>query len=135
MELVGGPYLRDWVDGMGLGDADEFRRLVGLLLWDARRLDEAGLDHGEMVRLRRHVVVSGGRPVIIDFESASTERRPANVTTVVQSIYLNVSVSKRIAGYVEMPDRGELMEALRAYKAESSEDAFLRLRGVLRLGP
>jgi len=86
MELIEGVYLRDWVNEMTEGDISEFKTAVGRLLWDAYRIDSIGLDHGELVRLRRHVIYSKSRPVIIDFESASTGRRPGNVTMIVQSI-------------------------------------------------
>lgn len=120
MELVEGVYLRDWVNEMTEGDVSEFKTAVGRLLWDAYRIDAIGLDHGELVRLRRHVIYSKGRPVIIDFESASTNRRPGNVTTIVQSIYLNNGVSKVIGMIFELPSRDRLMDALKSYKEDPS---------------
>ena len=120
MELIEGVYLREWVNEMTEEDISEFKMVVWRLLRDAYRMDSIGLDHGELVRLRRHVIYSKGRPVIIDFESASTERKPGNVTTIVQSIYLNNGVSNVVGKLLELPPRDQLMDALKAYKSEPS---------------
>jgi putative serine/threonine protein kinase len=120
MELIEGAYLRDWVNEMTNGDISEFKKAVRRLLLDTYRMDSIGLDHGELVRLRRHIIYSKGRPVIIDFESASTGRKPGNVTTIVQSIYLNNGVSNVLCKLLELPSRDQLMDVLKAYKSEPS---------------
>ncbi|MEE8355239.1 MAG: serine/threonine protein kinase, partial [Candidatus Bathyarchaeia archaeon] len=71
MELVEGSYLVDWVRGLGPEDVGRLRGVLLDLMEQARRLDEAGLDHGELSSARRHVIVSGGVAMIVDFESAS----------------------------------------------------------------
>ena len=60
MELVEGDYLVDWVGGLGPGDVGLLRGALLDLMEQARRLDVAGLDHGELSSARRHVIVSGG---------------------------------------------------------------------------
>ncbi|MCX6642124.1 MAG: hypothetical protein NTV15_01890, partial [Candidatus Bathyarchaeota archaeon] len=129
MELIEGVYLRDWVNKMTEGDVSEFKKAVERLLLDAYRIDTIGLDHGELVRLRRHVIYSKGRPVIIDFESASTGRKPGNVTTIVQSIYLNNGVTNVLSKLLELPSRDQLLDALKAYKSEPS---MASLRSIVK---
>jgi len=133
MELIEGVYLGDWLEGLAPADCGQLRDVLGRLLGDARRLDEVGLDHGELVRVRRHIIVSGGVPRIIDFESASTGRRAANVTTVVQSLFLNQATSARLGRLMRLPEREGLLAALRRYKAEMSDCSFVELLRVLRL--
>ncbi len=130
MELIVGPYLSVWVRGLGPADAVTLRGVLRKLVLQARRMDEAGLDHGELVRLRRHTILRGLEPVIIDFETASTSRRVANVTTVMQSLFLNTIASSVIGGIMGLPDREELLGALRAYRREMSD---LRLNTLLRV--
>jgi putative serine/threonine protein kinase len=133
MELIEGVYLGDWLEGLTPSDGGPLRDVLGSLLGDARRLDEVGLDHGELVRVRRHIIVSGGVPRIIDFESASTGRRAANVTTVVQSLFLNQATSAKLGRLMRLPEREGLLAALRRYKAEMSDSGFgelLRLLGL-----
>jgi putative serine/threonine protein kinase len=133
MELIEGAYLGDWLEGLIPSDDGQLRGVLGRLLGDARRLDEVGLDHGELVRVRRHIIVAGGVPRIIDFESASTGRRAANVTTVVQSLFLNQATSAKLGRLMRLPEREGLLAALRRYKAEMSDCSFVELLRVLGL--
>ena len=133
MELIEGVYLGDWIDGLESSDSDKLRAVLRALLLDARRLDGVGLDHGELVRVRRHIIVAGGVPRIIDFESASTGRRAANVTTVVQSLFLNQGTSARLGRLIVLPDRERLLTALRGYKAGMSDAGFAKILRVLGL--
>jgi putative serine/threonine protein kinase len=133
MELIEGPYLSDWINGLTTSDAGVLRGVFRGLVDQARRLDLAGLDHGELVRLRRHTMMRGLVPVIIDFESASTSRRVANVTTVVQSLFLNTKASLVVERIMGLPERERLLSALREYRREMSEEnysALLRAAGL-----
>jgi putative serine/threonine protein kinase len=133
MELVEGPYLSDWIKVMTPSDAGTLRSVFRSLVDQARRLDEAGLDHGELVRLKRHTMMRGLEPVIIDFESASTARRVANVTTVIQSLFLNTQASIVVEGIMGLPDREKLLGALRDYRRdmrEGSYEALLHAAGL-----
>jgi predicted Ser/Thr protein kinase len=132
MELVEGVYLRDWLTSADPGA--EVKRVLREFLGDAFRLDEAGLDHGELIRLRHHTILRGGRPVIIDFESASTARRACNLTTVVQSLFLNEKMQPVMERLLPVPDREELMGALRSYKESPSSGGFEVLVEMLGLG-
>jgi putative serine/threonine protein kinase len=79
-------------------------------------LDEAGLDHGELSRLVRHVIISD-RPYIIDFESASTTRKTCNVTAAAQSIFLYGIVANKVKKILGNTDREKtIIHALRTYK-------------------
>ncbi len=118
MELIEGPYLSDWIKRLSPADARVLRGVFHQLVDQARKLDEAGLDHGELVRLRRHIMMRGFEPVIIDFESASTGRRVANVTTVIQSLFLNTKASLVVERLIGLPDREALLAALREYRRE-----------------
>lgn len=123
MELVEGPYFGEWAKAYD-GDAEGFHAVVGEILRQVRSLDEAGLDHGELTRVRRHFILSGRGPVIIDFESASTGRRVQNVTATVQSMFINRRFSPVVHMWFPGVDRGQLLMALRQYKAELSDESY-----------
>ncbi len=133
MELVEGEYLPDWLEGLGPGDGSLLRVVLGGRLGKARRLDSIGLDHGELVRPRRHVIVSGDEPRIIDFESASTARRPSNVTSLSHFLFLGGGAAGIVGGFLGF-GRGELVEALRAYKREPSDGSYIEVLRVVGLG-
>lgn len=133
MELIEGPYLSEWIKKLGPGDSGILRGVFRRLADQTRRLDSAGLDHGELVRLRRHTLMRGLEPVIIDFESASTRRRVANVTTVVQSLFLNTQASLVVERIMGLPERDGLLAALREYRRDMSDinyAAVLRASGL-----
>lgn len=133
MEFIDGPYLSEWIRGLSSGEAKSLRTVIRSLVLQTRRLDGTGLDHGELVRLRRHVMLRGVEPVIIDFESASTERRVANVTTILQSLFLNSNASRMIGAIIGLPKRETLLSALRTYRRDMSEASFAELLSVAGL--
>ncbi|MEM0120477.1 MAG: serine/threonine protein kinase [Thermoprotei archaeon] len=74
MELVEGvPLKRHTL----IGDRD-LASCVLDALHQASRLDSLGLDHGELSRAHSHIYCSAGNSIIIDFDSASTARKPHN---------------------------------------------------------
>jgi len=105
------------------------RRVLRLLLDKARRLDAAGLDHGELSRAQRHVIVSGDGPRIIDFESASAGRRAANVTSIAHYIFFSGRMRGMVGGLMPVPESGVLIGALRRYRRSPSDGSYL---GLLR---
>jgi len=127
MELIEGPYLSEWIKGLRQGDAGILRGVFRQLVDQARRLDQAGLDHGELVRLRRHTMMRGLEPVIIDFESAGTSRRVANVTTVIQSLFMNTKASIDVERIMGLPERDGLLLALREYRRDKSDTNYAAL--------
>ena len=131
MELVRGPYLQDWLDG--LPSVEAVRGLLQDLFWKARRLDAVGLDHGELAKAFKHIFVCGGVARIIDFESGSLVRRCQNVTSLVQFVFLNDYVSSRVGRVLSLPDRGAVIGALGVYKRCMSDGAFLEVLRVCGL--
>ncbi|RLF14442.1 MAG: hypothetical protein DRJ66_06020 [Thermoprotei archaeon] len=124
MELVEGSRLPDWI--LAEKDQELIRKVIIELLEQAVRLDLIGLDHGELSRPIRHVLITkDGRPYILDFESASLERRPRNLTGIIQYLLIRESeVSKRLNEIFEIHDKKSLIEAIRQYKRTPSLRTF-----------
>ena len=114
MEFVTGQSIIDWVVG-NKATKSKMCTLAAAILEQCFSLDVAGLDHGELSRLTRHVIVSD-RPYIIDFESASTTRKTCNVTAAAQSILLYGIVANKVKKILGNTDREKVIEALRTYK-------------------
>jgi len=94
MGYIPGHNIIDWVD---TATEDNIRCVAKAILEQCFRLDEAGLDHGELSRLFKHVLIDAdNRSYIIDFESASMIRKTCNVTAAVQSIFLYGPVANRL---------------------------------------
>jgi predicted Ser/Thr protein kinase len=126
MELVEGLSLPLWLESLkGRGRRARVRGVVRALLEQCLRMDAYGLDHGELSRAPKNVIVSSDdSPRILDFESASLMRRPSNFTSLAQYMFLGGSIAKRIGRILGPPDRDELLKCLRDYKAGGWKDAF-----------
>ncbi len=129
MELLVGPYFGDWVK-THLGDPGAVMRNIAAILDIAWRLDQSGLDHGELTRIRRHYIVTVDGPRVIDFESASFNRGASNLTSTIQSLFMKHRFASLLARVYPMPDEERLIEALRRYKAEMNMENY---RGLLRV--
>ena len=129
MEYVSGQSIVDWA-GNNKATKNKMRTVATAVLEQCFSLDAAGLDHGELSRLARHVIVSD-RPHIIDFESASTTRKTCNVTAAAQSIFLYGIIANKVKKILGNTDREKtIIQALRTYKhfhTRANFDAVLDL--------
>ena len=97
-------------------------------------LDNAGIDHGELSRLGRHVIVTNrDSPYIIDFESASLTRKTINVSSAAQSLFLFGSVAAAAKKIMPETDKNRAIEAIRKYKqlrSRASLEELLQLFAI-----
>ena len=135
MELVEGLSLPSWLESLkGRGRRTRVRSVVKPLLEQCLRMDAYGLDHGELSRAHKNVIISNDDiPRILDFESASLMRRPSNFTSLAQYLFLGGSIAKKMNRVLGPVDREELLKCLRDYKAGGWKDAFKATTKVLGL--
>lgn len=124
MQLIDGALLPDWLDANK--EKEQVRGVLKDLLEQCWRLDSAGLDHGELSRAPKHIILDNQRkPWIVDFESASVNRKPANVTSVCQFLFTSGSeVSGEVAEALGERKREEIICALRLYKKNRTRENF-----------
>jgi putative serine/threonine protein kinase len=123
MEFVNGLNIIDWVSCSHNSNRNnnrthlksEIRAMGTAILEQCFSLDAAGLDHGELSRLARHVIIAE-KPYVIDFESASIRRKTCNVTAATQSIFLFGVVADRVRKILGNIDRQKVIHALKTYK-------------------
>ena len=115
MEFVTGQSIIDWAGDKAT--RSKVCTVATAILEQCFSLDVVGLDHGELSRLARHVIVSD-RPSIIDFESASTTRKTCNVTAATQSLFLYGIVANKVGKILGNTDREKekVIHSLRTYK-------------------
>jgi putative serine/threonine protein kinase len=130
MRLIDGGLITDWLETNK--DAATVKRVLGEVLEQCFKLDQAGLDHGELSKAPKHLLVDKAqKPFIVDFETASVERRVANVTAVCQYLFSgNSSAAKILAKIFGEKDRFKLIDALRSYKKNPTRDQFEALLQV-----
>ena len=127
MQLVDGWLLPEWLSEHG--EKELVRDVLGEVLEQCWQLDSIGLDHGELSKAPKHIIISKqGKPFLVDFETASVDRKPANVTAVCQFLFTgHGSVAKAVADVLGELDRAEAIVVLRRYKNERSRENFNRV--------
>jgi putative serine/threonine protein kinase len=121
MEYVAGQSIIDWLDDNAA--RRNMCTVARAILEQCFSLDRAGIDHGELSRLARHVIVSD-RSYIIDFESASTTRKTCNVTAAAQSVFLHGIIANKVKKILGNTDREKVIHVLRIYKHSHTRDNF-----------
>jgi putative serine/threonine protein kinase len=134
MEFIDGLSVIDWIRHEG--NVSNRRRVLKIIidiLEQCYLLDRAHLDHGQLSHLDHHVIVSDSYDVtLIDFESSSTDRRTANVTSAAQSLLLSGSIAKRLKDILSLEKKKErLIFALKSYKLYQTRANFDRIIDVV----
>jgi putative serine/threonine protein kinase len=130
MQFVDGQSIIEWI---ATAQREQFRDVAKSILDQCYSLDQAGLDHGELSRLGRHVIVSGSGPCIVDFESASTVRKTINVSSAAQAVFLHGAVAGQAKKITAPVEREEVIGAIRNYKrlrTKKSYDELVRCLGI-----
>ena len=128
MQLIDGDLLPRWLEKRK-GKA-QVRTVLHGILDQCWRLDKASLDHGELSHAPKHLVVNAKRePFIVDFETASVNRKPSNVTSICQFLFIGSVVAEKVAEKLGRNDKKALIDELKNYKKTKNSESF---RNVLR---
>lgn len=133
MEYLDGKKIFDWVSALkGKGSAPKLKRVIKKVLSDCYKLDAAGIDHGELSNITKHVIV-GKSIKIIDFESSSLDRRVSNVTSATQAIFIGSGLAKIVQKIYSVPPRPKIISVLREYKKHQTQQSFDNVLEILKL--
>jgi putative serine/threonine protein kinase len=114
MQFVEGLLLPDWIRKHA--GKVRIKRVLRRILKQCWLLDGIGLDHGELSHAPKHIIIDRtDRPFIVDFETASVNRTPANVTSICQFLFIS-GIAMEVAERIGRREKGAVVEALRAYK-------------------
>ena len=134
MEYLDGVKISEWADALkGSGSVKRLKLTIKTILEDCYRLDEMGFDHGELSNISKHVIVEETKSTLIDFESSSTKRRPSNVTSVTQAIFIGSGIAKKARKMYKNPPKEKIIEILKQYKHEKTRENFEKLLHILKL--
>jgi putative serine/threonine protein kinase len=130
MQFIDGAVLPDWLDVHK--EKKPLRNVLNDILEQCWRLDNIGLDHGELSKAPKHLIVDKTqKPFIVDFETASLNRKPANVTSACQFLFASGgAVAKAVAEVLGERNREEIIWALRLYKKDRIRENFDRVLQV-----
>jgi putative serine/threonine protein kinase len=100
-------------------------RVLSEILEQCWRLDAIGLDHGELSKAPKHVIINRrGNPFIVDFETASLNRKPSNVTSICQYLFISGAVSRLLAEKLGEKNKNAIVGALKLYKTGRNRENF-----------
>jgi len=136
MEFVDGVLLREWIKEINQtgAAADRVRTVLRDVMDQCWRLDELGLDHGELSRASKHIMIGGhDKAYILDFESASVKRRVSNVTSICQYLFLRSEIAETVKNNLKQIEEEDLLDSLRAFKRCRSRIAFDETLKAVRL--
>jgi putative serine/threonine protein kinase len=129
-EFIDGISLMNWANSGNKLPQPE--RCARNLVFQGFRLDSAGIDHGELSRPDKHVLLQAeGSPVLIDFESASVNRRCNNLLSLVQFLFIRrTSLRTAFGSFHHSMSVEDLLPSLRAYKVNQSLKSY---KGILKV--
>ena len=134
MEYLEGEKFSNWIEMLkGVGSAKKLKSTIKNVLEDCYRLDQIGFDHGELSNISKHVIVGKTKSSLIDFESSSTKRKPSNVTSITQAFFIGSGISKKTQKIYKNSSKEKIIEALKLYKQEKSQENFEKLLKILKL--
>ena len=134
MKLLEAQEIGEWLRNLnGKGKRDQVKVMVHSLLNQCRKLDIMGIDHGQLSNLRKHAVIAEGKPWLIDFESASTKRKPKNVTTAAQYLFIGGYLSPLMRRTLGLRETQTLRDLLADYKGDLSDYSYSKVLERLKL--
>ncbi len=129
MEFVEGRLLPGWIRELEGNEMNA--KICGVLqaiLEQCWTLDAAGLDHGQLSRAPKHIMVDKkDKPRIVDFETASINRKASNVTAVCQYLFIGSQLAREITRKHDKINKSQLIDALKRYKRRRTRRNFERI--------
>jgi putative serine/threonine protein kinase len=127
MQFIDGDLLPVWLEMRK--EKECMRRVLNEVLEQCWRLDTIGLDHGELSHAPKHLIVAKDeQPFIVDFETASVNRKTANVTSICQFLFTSSgAVTSMVAETLGKRSAEEIVSVLRLYKNRRTRENFDRV--------
>jgi putative serine/threonine protein kinase len=123
MQFIDGMLLPEWMDKHEKKSL--VKRVFHEVLEQCWRLDKNRLDHGELSYAPKHVIVDqNDKPFIVDFETASVNRKPSNVTSICQFLFIGSAIAEKAREKLGRKDKKKIIAALRRYKNDRTRENF-----------
>ncbi len=124
MQLIEGQLLPNWLQTHK--DPDQVKTVLARVLRQCFQLDQAGLDHGELSKAPKHVIIDPeGVPWLVDFETASSARKTANVSAIAHFLFSSAGeVGQTVSATLGTKNREKIIATLREYRKNRTEESF-----------
>ncbi len=135
LELVEDEPLPRWIENLkNKNGKTRLENVLKQILTQCFMLDMIGIDHGELSRATKHVLVSKtDKPYLVDFGKASNKRKISNLTSICQYLFIRGGLPKKIEAILGKVDKQKLVEDLKVYKRKPCERNFQKILETLKL--
>jgi len=129
MEYVEGKKISEYVNELkGRGASRRLKNIIKAMFEQAFKLDQNSIAHCELSNPLKHIIIDNNeRPVIIDFESATLNKKYSNLTSLAQSLFIGGKISPKIRKIVNIKDKEKIVSALREYKMRRDFESFKKV--------
>ncbi|MBS7655864.1 serine/threonine protein kinase [Candidatus Bathyarchaeota archaeon] len=135
MEFINGQSIIEWVKKLQDNYGKKLKKVLMKILEECFKLDNLGLDHGELSRAHKHILINEyDTPIIVDFETASNKRKPSNLTKICHFLFFQSEIAFKINKILNI-SLEDLREALKAYKINKTQENFELLLNSCGLKP
>jgi putative serine/threonine protein kinase len=102
------------------------RKVLREVLENCYRLDLACLDHGELSKAPKHVIIDSElKPFILDFETASDKRKTANLSAMCHFLFTSVGeTSRTVSETLGQRNKAEIVRCIQNYKKGKTPESF-----------
>jgi len=126
MQFIDGELLPEWLEKRR--EKARTRKVFRKILEQCWCLDKAGLDHGELSHAPKHIIVDkADKAFIVDFETASVNRKPSNVTSICQFLFISGVVADEVHEKLGRKNKKAIIETLKQYKRNGTREKFERV--------
>ena len=123
MQFIDGDLLPKWMEKRK--QKALMVKILREVLEQCWRLDIAGLDHGELSHAPKHIIIDKkSKPFIVDFETASLNRKSSNVTSICQFLFISGVVAEKVAEKLGGKNKNAIIDVLRRYKSDRTRENF-----------
>ncbi|RLE66908.1 MAG: hypothetical protein DRJ38_00735 [Thermoprotei archaeon] len=132
MEYVEGVEIEEWI--ARVKNSHLLKEVLKKLLDMLFLMDKMGICHLELARPKKHIIISGNRPVILDFETISTKTKKSNLTQVLNFLlFRKGATARKIRKILKIEELERLRRILKEYKKEKSKQKYLEILKIMNL--
>lgn len=128
MEYIKGSSFMDFIEK---NTKQKIQKRIKELCGQMRQLDQSGINKQEMTHPYKHIIISGNKPILIDFERCRYTEDPKNLTQFLQFL-TSGQVREILKKKKIILNKEKIQIAAKAYKEEKSEERYKQIMALIK---
>ncbi len=139
MEFIDGYSLHEYIENFeAISSLYDLKIILKSIIYKTFLLDINRIDHGELSRPYKHVLISPKGVFIIDFDSASVSRAPRNLTSILSGLFFRRNkLASKISSVLGVDNNNNLLRRIssiiREYKKRIDFSVVLEIMRALKI--